>query len=99
MSISRRNRPVSFTLLHSCTIRRSLVDSDYPWRSDLLPLCCQSDGLLHMAIAWATHILRNQCANQDIPRYDQMILARKSFTEVPPRNGPAVHRRQSSILD
>lgn len=30
-----------------------------------------------MAIAWATHILRNQCANQDIPRYDQMILAHK----------------------
>lgn len=30
-----------------------------------------------MAIAWAAHILRNQCASQDIPRYDQMILAHK----------------------
>ncbi|KAL4754144.1 fungal-specific transcription factor domain-containing protein [Aspergillus terricola var. indicus] len=30
-----------------------------------------------MAIAWAAHILRNQCASQDVSRYDQIILTRK----------------------
>lgn len=51
---------------HTCTIRRSLVDHENPWRSIVLPLRFQSEGLLHMAVAWAAHILRNQCASQDI---------------------------------
>ncbi|KAL5343174.1 fungal-specific transcription factor domain-containing protein [Aspergillus crustosus] len=61
----------------TCTIRRSLVDHENPWRSVLLPLCYRSEGLLHIAIAWAAHTLRNQCASQDVSRYDQMILTHK----------------------
>ncbi|KAJ5410687.1 uncharacterized protein N7487_005046 [Penicillium crustosum] len=60
-----------------CTIRRSLTDSENPWRSVLLPMCFQSDGLLHIAIAWAAHSLRNQCDSRDIYKYDQMILQHK----------------------
>ncbi|KAL4820502.1 fungal-specific transcription factor domain-containing protein [Aspergillus spinulosporus] len=30
-----------------------------------------------MAIAWAAHILRNQCASRDVSRYDQIILTHK----------------------
>ncbi|KAJ5578530.1 uncharacterized protein N7459_007494 [Penicillium hispanicum] len=61
----------------TCTIRRSLVNYENPWRSVLLPLCFQSEGLLHIAIAWAAHSLRNQCKGDDVSRYDQMILAHK----------------------
>ncbi|KAJ5694965.1 hypothetical protein N7536_005377 [Penicillium majusculum] len=60
-----------------CTLRRSLTDSENPWRSVLLPMCFQSDGLLHIAIAWAAHSLRNQCDGRDIHKYDQMILKHK----------------------
>ncbi|KAJ6002777.1 hypothetical protein N7451_005324 [Penicillium sp. IBT 35674x] len=51
--------------------------SENPWRSVLLPMCFQSDGLLHIAIAWAAHSLRNQCEDRDVCRYDQMILTHK----------------------
>ncbi|KAL2826637.1 fungal-specific transcription factor domain-containing protein [Aspergillus cavernicola] len=64
-------------LSDTCTIRRSLVDYENPWRSVLLPLCYQSEGLLHIAIAWAAHTLRNQCEGRDVSRYDQTILVHK----------------------
>ncbi|KAL4940665.1 fungal-specific transcription factor domain-containing protein [Aspergillus oleicola] len=62
---------------HTCTIRKSLVDGDNPWKSVVLPLCYQSKGLLQMGTAWAAHILRNQCADRDVARYDQLILTHK----------------------
>ncbi|KAL4797584.1 fungal-specific transcription factor domain-containing protein [Aspergillus venezuelensis] len=62
---------------HTCTIRKSLIDGDNPWKSVVLPLCYQSEGLLQMGTAWAAHILRNQCSERDVDRYDQLILTHK----------------------
>ncbi|KAL4910984.1 fungal-specific transcription factor domain-containing protein [Aspergillus multicolor] len=76
-SHSEADQFLFYYFTHTCTIRRSLIESENPWRSVVLPLCYQSDGLLHMAIAWAAHILRNQCASQDVPHYEQMILTQK----------------------
>lgn len=43
-------------------------------------MCFQSNGLLHIAIAWAAHSLRNQCEQRDVCRYDQMILTHKCWS-------------------
>ncbi|KAL2845270.1 fungal-specific transcription factor domain-containing protein [Aspergillus pseudoustus] len=60
-----------------CTSRRSLIGYENPWRSVLLPLCYESEGLLHIAIAWAAHTLRNQCEERDVSRFEQSILVHK----------------------
>lgn len=48
-----------------------------PWRTVLLPLCHESPGLLHIAIAWAAHDLRNQCIQQNQIHYEDVVLQHK----------------------
>ncbi|KAL3462388.1 fungal-specific transcription factor domain-containing protein [Aspergillus heterothallicus] len=76
-SIAEADQFLFYYFSSTCTVRRSLVDYENPWRSVVLPLCYQSEGLLHIAIAWAAHTLRNQCDDRDVSRYEQLILVHK----------------------
>lgn len=67
-------------VINTCILQRSLVDYDNPWRSIMLPMCFQSEGLLHIAIAWAAHSFGNLYEGRDISRYGQMVLRHKCLS-------------------
>lgn len=48
-----------------------------PWRTVILPLCHESQGLFHISIAWAVHDFRNQRKQQELLQYEDLVLQHK----------------------